>query len=170
LELECKFHSALLLVTTRSNRLTSPLSQDGKEYLDAAAYGQSKTGNVLFSLSLSQKLASKGITAFSLHPGGIMTNLSRNLDWSTFVKMGFVDENLKPINSEALTWKTLPQGASTTVIAAFDPSIAAKSGGYLVDGNVVEVGPLLAAYAFDEGNAEKLWALSEELVGEKFTY
>jgi NAD(P)-dependent dehydrogenase (short-subunit alcohol dehydrogenase family) len=130
------------------------------------AYGQSKTGNVLFSVALAKKLASKGISSFSLHPGGIMTNLSRNVDMTFFQQQGFVDKDLKPINTPALTWKTIPQGASTTVIAAFDPNIVERSGAYLNDGKVDD--KAVEPYAIDEGNAEKLWTLSEKLVGEKF--
>lgn len=84
----------------------------------------------------------------------------------TFIELGFLDEDLKPVNSEKLKWKTLEQGASTTVIAAFDPRIVGESGGYLFDGQVrVEEA---APYALDPGSAERLWGLSEELVGEKF--
>jgi NAD(P)-dependent dehydrogenase (short-subunit alcohol dehydrogenase family) len=143
------------------------LKQEPDAYKPEISYAQSKTANILFTVSLSKKLASEGITAFSLHPGGIMTNLARNIDWEFFKKQGFVDENLKPIDSPGLRWKSIPQGASTTVIAAFDPSIAERSGAYLNDGKVDD--EAVKAYAIDEGNAEKLWALSEKLVGEKFT-
>jgi NAD(P)-dependent dehydrogenase (short-subunit alcohol dehydrogenase family) len=57
--------------------------QDGKSYDAPSAYGQSKTANVLFAVSLADKLKSKGVLAYSVHPGGIMTNLGRNtsLEW-----------------------------------------------------------------------------------------
>ncbi|KAK9244207.1 hypothetical protein V1506DRAFT_507783 [Lipomyces tetrasporus] len=67
-----------------------------------------------------------------------------------------------------VSWKTLQQGAATYVIASFDPSTADKSGVYLSDGKVA-MGEC-AEYAKDGENAEKLWKISEELVGEKFEY
>ena len=58
--------------------------------------------------------------------------------------------------------KSIQQGCSTTLVAALDPSI--NSGDYLEDCNVAEP----AAHTMDEQTAEKLWALSEKLVGQKF--
>lgn len=51
--------------------------QDGKAYHKWRAYGQSKTANILFSVELAQRLGSKGLKSFSVHPGGIATNLAR---------------------------------------------------------------------------------------------
>ena len=54
-------------------------TQNGKDYDPGLAYGQSKTANMLFSVSLAEKLKSKGVVAFSLHPGAIWTNLGRHV-------------------------------------------------------------------------------------------
>jgi NAD(P)-dependent dehydrogenase (short-subunit alcohol dehydrogenase family) len=146
---------------------------DGANYDKLLAYGRSKTGNILFAKSLAIKLESKGITAFSLHPGGVSTNLDRNMtdeDWETHIKNGIVDKNRQPLPNAWTTWKTVPEGASTNVVAAFDPRIVGKSGGYLVDCQVTEDPTQVRAYALDEGNGERLWKLSEELVGEKFEW
>jgi len=62
--------------------------------------------------------------------------------------------------------KTVQQGCSTTVVAALDPEIEKDSGAYLVNGNIDE----RADYAGGEENWEKLWKLSEKLVGEKFDW
>lgn len=59
--------------------------QGGKTYNKWVAYGQAKTANMLMALSLSLKLANRGLQAFSLHPGVIFTNLGGHLDWNTDV-------------------------------------------------------------------------------------
>lgn len=63
-------------------------------------------------------------------------------------------------------WKTLDECAGTHVVAAFDPRLAAHNGAYLEDGNLSEVEPL----ARKPEDPEKLWKLSEKLVGETFAY
>lgn len=58
------------------------IDQAGKSYNKWFAYGQSKTANILFAMSLAEKLGLKhGLLAFSLHPGVIWTNLGNHLDW-----------------------------------------------------------------------------------------
>jgi hypothetical protein len=79
-----------------------------------------------------------------------------------------LDKDGNPVDSEALVWKTIPQGASTTIVAAFDPRIEPRSGYYLQDCNIDDVA--VKPYAVDDANAERLWKLSEELVGEKFDH
>lgn len=54
--------------------------QEGKTYEKWKAYGQSKTANMLFSLGLAKKLGGQGLSAFSLSPGAIWTNLGAHLD------------------------------------------------------------------------------------------
>lgn len=69
---------------------------DGKAYDEWEAYGQSKAANVLFAISLAEKLAKKDVVAFSLHPGNIFgTGLAVGIgevDWEAvmgrFAKVG----------------------------------------------------------------------------------
>lgn len=96
-----------------------------------------------------------------------MTNMARKTDLSLYVKMGYLDENLKPIDSAGLKWKTIEQGASTTVVAAFNPRIEERNGFYLSDCGIDET---VSPYAVDVENAERLWKLSERLVGQEFAY
>lgn len=63
-------------------------TQDGKTYNRWFAYGQSKTANTLFSVSLAHKLGSQGLVAVSLHPGVIHTQLSRDLSMDAFEELG----------------------------------------------------------------------------------
>lgn len=142
---------------------------NGKDYDPTLAYGQSKTANILFSVSLAEKLKAKGLVAFSLHPGAIWTNLGRHIPTEAWKARGILDENGNVQNTAEWTFKTLSQGASTTVVAAFDPTIVQNSGAYLVDCQVSH-DDVAMPYAFDKYNAEKLWKLSEDLVGQKFEY
>lgn len=139
-------------------------SAESDIYIPSIAYGQSKTANVLFSLFLTQHLyQSHGILSFGLHPGGILTELTRYSDPAQ------LEKGIAGYKAAGLRFKTLSQGASTTLVAALDPKLApARDNGdgvYLSDCQIAEP----AAWARDPIAAERLWALSEELVGEKFT-
>src|SRR6201988_3291469 len=43
------------------------------------AYGQSKTANVLFAVALDRRGEASGFRAFAVHPGAILTDLSRHM-------------------------------------------------------------------------------------------
>jgi NAD(P)-dependent dehydrogenase (short-subunit alcohol dehydrogenase family) len=132
-------------------------------YHGMVAYGQSKTANVLFSLSLTERLyAQHGIMSFGLHPGGILTELGRHSDPAT------MEAALDRYRSMGMVFKTLAAGAATTLVAALDPKLppADKDGKgvYMEDCQIAET----KSWATDPVAAEKLWSVSEELVGEKF--
>jgi NAD(P)-dependent dehydrogenase (short-subunit alcohol dehydrogenase family) len=132
-------------------------------YHGMIAYGQSKSANVLFSLSLTERLYEQhGILSFGLHPGAILTELSRYNDPAT------VETALDRYRSMGMVIKTLGQGAATTLVAALDPKLVPANkdgkGVYMGDCQVAET----ASWATDPVAAEKLWTASEELVGEKF--
>jgi len=135
---------------------------NGEKYDRWEAYGQSKTANILFS----RELAHRGVLSFSLHPGGIVTNLADPVPVEDMIKLGLFNEKGEPANSESYTWKTLAEGTATHLVAAFDQNILPQSGSYLVDANVHD--DLASPHANDMESARKLWELSEQLVGEKF--
>ncbi|KAM0752219.1 short-chain dehydrogenase [Meredithblackwellia eburnea MCA 4105] len=137
-----------------------PLFSDGATYEKFKAYGQSKTANLLFSVSIHNRW---GIESFSLHPGVIKTNLGRDLTLQDYIMLGAKDEQGNDIPG---VYKTYQEGVATQVIAAFDPTIAAKSGSLLWDCKVDN--EKATPYALDKENAEKLWKLSEKLVGQEF--
>ncbi|PSS07194.1 hypothetical protein M430DRAFT_23342 [Amorphotheca resinae ATCC 22711] len=142
-------------------RFDDPGFTNGTKYEKWAAYGQVKTANMLFSIALAERLKDRNILSFSLHPGGIHTNLLRHLSQEDL-------ENLiKSLREREpdYEFKTLQQGVSTHLVAAFDPSIAKHNGAYLSDCQIAQP---LRPDAGDPEEARKLWTLSEELVGEKF--
>jgi NAD(P)-dependent dehydrogenase (short-subunit alcohol dehydrogenase family) len=135
-----------------------------EEYQGMVAYGQSKTANVLFSLSLTERLYEQyGILSFGLHPGGILTELSRYSDPAT------MEAALDRYRAMGMVFKSLAQGAATTLVAALDPELGPANkdgkGIYMEDCHVAEI----SHWATDPVAAEKLWTASEELVGEKFS-
>jgi NAD(P)-dependent dehydrogenase (short-subunit alcohol dehydrogenase family) len=139
-----------------------------REYDKWVAYGQSKTSNILFSLALNQQLSERGVTANAVHPGMIMTELGRHLE---------------PADIEALqaragdmqaSFKSIPAGAATSVWAATSEELEGRGGLYLEDCHVA--GPEtagddggFAAHALDATDADRLWTLSEKLVGQQFS-
>jgi hypothetical protein len=62
--------------------------------------------------------------------------------------------------------KPLSQGTATTLITALDPDMPARCPVYLANGQISDT----YAYALDVNNADMLWDLSENLVGQKFVY
>lgn len=135
-------------------------------YNPYAAYAQSKTANILFSLQL-QKLALEkyGIASFAPHPGSIPTELQRHVDEET---LSMAREKWMKSSPEPLKRKTLEEGCATTVVAAADEGLVEKKGAlYMEDCQVVEV---KKGWAKDEYAARRLWELSEKLVGETFEW
>jgi NAD(P)-dependent dehydrogenase (short-subunit alcohol dehydrogenase family) len=134
------------------------------------AYGQSKTANVLFALQLDELGRDRGVRAFSLHPGAILTNLARHIPFEEQVASGWVDEDGNAIDS---SMKTPEQGAATQVWAATSPQLDGLGGLYLEDSEVAVPAPDDPAqrlgvkpWAVDPEQAERLWAFSAELTGE----
>ncbi|KAF7348073.1 Short-chain dehydrogenase/reductase family protein [Mycena sanguinolenta] len=126
----------------------------------------SKAANILFANELSRRAKGK-LNVYSLHPGVIYTNATKKEDTkAALIGTGLLTPEGLP-NSEAVTWKTLGQGAATTVAAAFDTRLDSKSGAYLVD--CVEASDKIAPHCSDAETAAKLWTITEEIVGEKFT-
>ncbi|KAF2267899.1 NAD(P)-binding protein [Lojkania enalia] len=148
--------------------------QNGKEYpaIGASvvdpAYGQSKTANILHAAALAERLKDKGVTAFSVHPGGIFTNLGRYVSMEMWKERGVLDEDGNLIPNGPFKLKQISQGTATTITAALDPNIADHSGGYLDDCQLAPQN--LSEWATGKENADKLWALSEKLVGQTFDF
>ncbi|KAJ7074550.1 hypothetical protein C8F01DRAFT_1100897 [Mycena amicta] len=132
-------------------------------------YSEVKSMNMLMAVELSRR-AKGQLRAYSLHPGAIPTNaLDKEALLPIYRSLGVITEDGKPKENDFTRWKTLPQGAATTVVAAFDPRLDDKAGVYLIDCTVAP-DDKVAPHAIDPANAEKLWNLTEEILGEKFDF
>jgi NAD(P)-dependent dehydrogenase (short-subunit alcohol dehydrogenase family) len=133
------------------------------------AYGQAKTANVLFAVHLDKLGADRGVRAFSLHPGGILTPLQRHLPKAEMVERGWIDEQGNVLNPSG--FKSPEQGAATQVWAATSPQLAGMGGVYLEDCDIAEPAvdgdetSGVRAWATDPEQAERLWTLSADLTG-----
>jgi NAD(P)-dependent dehydrogenase (short-subunit alcohol dehydrogenase family) len=139
------------------------------------AYGQAKTANALFANALSRRLAGSGALSFAVHPGGIFTPLQRHLPQEEMIAFGWIDENGEPTEMAKAGFKTPEQGASTTLWAATSANLEGKPGVYCEDCDIAsptDVESPMARYqgvdehACNDESAERLWAVSEELLAE----
>ncbi len=135
-------------------------------YSEYVAYGRSKTATILFAVEFDQRFKSKGIRATAVHPGAIQTE--------TVQKMIEALGEGKDAAVAAYDWKTVPQGAATSVWAAFAAPADEIGARYCEDCRVAEVidDPSAKAgvrsYALDPDRAKSLWAKGEEMAGEHF--
>jgi NAD(P)-dependent dehydrogenase (short-subunit alcohol dehydrogenase family) len=161
---------ARIVSVSSSGHLSSPVHFEDlhfarRPYDPWQGYGQSKTANVLLAVEATRRWADDGIVANALMPGGIMTNLQRHVTqevrdrWQTMIDEG------------TATFKTTQQGAATTLVAAVSPELA-TGGHYLEDCNEsptvaddADVSRGVRAWALDPEAAERLWVVSEALVG-----
>ncbi len=137
-----------------------------RDYDKWKAYGQSKTANVLFSVELERRWGPSGVHAYALHPGVIMTELSRHMS----------PEDVAALSSGArpgggrFTVVDVPTGAATQVWAATSPSLEGRGGLYLEDCAIAGPTPGdgsagYAPWAMDADAAARLWEWSEREVG-----
>jgi NAD(P)-dependent dehydrogenase (short-subunit alcohol dehydrogenase family) len=146
------------------------------EYTPFGAYGRSKTANILFAVEFDRRHKDRGVRATAVHPGGIQTELARHLDPAVIAGMvETINAQAKTEGGAAFEWKTLPQGAATSVWAGLVAPAETVAGLYCEDCHVAElvedasqlrVG--VRSYALDPARAQALWALSEKMVGETF--
>ncbi|MDT7590604.1 MAG: hypothetical protein QOH45_135 [Pseudonocardiales bacterium] len=153
---------ARIVVVSSSATFRSPVIFDDlhfqhRPYDPWDAYGQSKTANVLFAVGATARWAGEGITANALMPGAIRTNLQRHVGG---------------LRAQRYLWKTPEQGASTSVLLATSPLLKGIGGRYFVNNEeavVVDEAPAdltgVPAYALDPVSADRLWEVSEQLVG-----
>src|SRR5271156_5127869 len=148
-------------------------------YEPFVAYGRSKTANILFAVAFDSRHRKRGVRAAAVHPGGIHTELGRHIDPSRV--QGIIDQMTKQLAAEGkppFKWKTIPQGAATSVWAAVVAPADEIGGRYCENchvGHIVPDDVTISAisegvrgYALDANTAEALWKKSEELVRESF--
>jgi NAD(P)-dependent dehydrogenase (short-subunit alcohol dehydrogenase family) len=146
-------------------------------YDPSIAYGRSKTANILFAVEFDLRHRARGVRATALHPGGIKTELDRHM------APGELEATVERINAQLAAegrpnfqFKTIPQGAATSVWSAFVAPAEEVGGRYsedcqvsqVTEGLVSPVSPGVRPYALDPEHAKALWAKSEEMVAERF--
>jgi NAD(P)-dependent dehydrogenase (short-subunit alcohol dehydrogenase family) len=144
------------------------------------AYGRSKTANILFAVAFDEKHRERGVRAAAVHPGVIHTELARN------VAPGAIENLIQQINEQLaaegkgpFVFKTIPQGAATSVWAGVVAPAEEIGGRYCENchvGKIVPEGVTISgvsegvrSYALDPQAAQALWKKSEEMVGESFS-
>ncbi|OAJ67712.1 SDR family NAD(P)-dependent oxidoreductase [Gluconobacter cerinus] len=153
---------------------------DHTSYEPFVAYGRSKTANILFAVAFDARHRARGVRATAVHPGGILTELPRHMP------AGAIEAMVTGINEQAakegkppFQFKTIPEGAATSVWAGIVADADAIGGRYCEDCHVSPIvsddQPLglgdegVRSYALDLAHAEALWKKSEEMVGESFS-
>ncbi len=144
---------------------------DRREYNKWKAYGQAKSANALFAVHLDALGAPHGMRAFAVHPGGIVTPLQRHLTMEEQVAMGWIDAEGN-VNER---FKSVEQGAATSVWCATSPLLAGKGGVYCEDCDVaarwtdgMDPNSGVRDHAIDPAAAAKLWDVSEHMTGVAF--
>jgi NAD(P)-dependent dehydrogenase (short-subunit alcohol dehydrogenase family) len=162
--------SARVVSVSSSGHLRSPVVFDDidfafRDYDPFGAYGQSKTANVLFAVEATRRWADDGITSNALMPGGIRTALQRHL------APDYGEQAAERFRNAGRQFKTVEQGAATSVLLAASPLLNGVGGRYFEDCNEARVVDRrgdgisgVARYALDPGNAERLWNLSLQLI------
>lgn len=145
-------------------------------YTEFGAYGRSKTANILFAVEFDRRHKARGVRAAAVHPGGIQTELGRHL--TPAVMQQLMDARRaagRPMDPASFKFKTIPQGAATSVWTAVVASADEVGGRYCEDCHVAEVADVTGGlsggvrpYALDPEHAKALWAKSCEMVGERF--
>ena len=143
-------------------------------YTEFGAYRRSKTANILFAVEFDRRHKANGVRATAVHPGSIQTELGRHINpevmQQAITKAGATNSTSGP---DAF-WKTIPQGAATSVWGGVVAAADEVGGLYCEDCHVAEVNEDegrrsgVRAYALDPDRARALWAKSEEMVGERF--
>ena len=144
------------------------LQLERRPYDPQLAYAQSKTANSLFAVEATRRWASDGVVVNAVNPGGIATGLQRS----------FTPEQRASLDAAeaagVFTYKTVEQGAATTLVAAVAPELAHTGGHYLDDGReaytVADDADLaqhphgVKRWALDPATAERLWVVSADLL------
>jgi NAD(P)-dependent dehydrogenase (short-subunit alcohol dehydrogenase family) len=156
--------SRVVTVSSTGHRIQAAIHFDDlqweRSYSRAAAYGQSKLANLMFTYELQRRLAPHGTTmAVAAHPGISNTELTRNSPAAFRLPLTW----LAP-----LVTQDADMGALPTLRAATDPAVI--GGQYYGPSGLGEIRgyPKLVGSSpnsHDYAVQRRLWAVSEELTG-----
>jgi NAD(P)-dependent dehydrogenase (short-subunit alcohol dehydrogenase family) len=148
-------------------------------YEPFAAYGRSKTANILFAVEFDRRHRDRGVRATAVHPGGIVTELGRHMpDGALDALVQRIQQQRAAAGEPPFEFKSIAQGAATSVWAGVVVSAEEVGGKYCEDCQIAELIPAdspvsvismgVRGYALDPEGAKALWQKSEEMVGEAF--
>jgi NAD(P)-dependent dehydrogenase (short-subunit alcohol dehydrogenase family) len=157
----------------RSPVVFDDIQFERRDYDPQAAYAQSKTADSLLAVEVTRRWAADGIVANAVNPGGVATGLQRHF---TQKQKDYLAEAEA---AGAFAYKTVEQGAATTLVAAVTPEFGHTGGHYLDDGREAHTVPNDAElfenshgvkqWAIDPDTAQKLWTVSLDLMGQPAT-
>lgn len=145
-------------------RFTDHNFSHGAAYQRWTAYGQAKTANILFAYALCRRLHRQNITSTAAHPGyNGDTGLAGHLSW---VDLAEIEPVARANTGRAFAWEEPRLKTFAQIAATLNPGMPARLPAYLQNGRVARCDES----ACGEENADKLWELSERLVGQEFRY
>lgn len=164
----------VIAVSSRGHRIVGVDLEDPnferRAYDPWIAYGQSKTANVLFALKLDELGQARGIRAFSVHPGAILTNLSKYMSQERLWAQGAINDEGQPVTDPARGMKSVEQGAATSVWCAISSQLDGLGGVYCEDCDIAVAVPEdfekphgVWPRAIDPEVTGRLWSMSEDL-------
>ncbi|WP_084125333.1 SDR family NAD(P)-dependent oxidoreductase [Demequina sp. NBRC 110054] len=133
-----------------------------RAYDPQIAYAQAKTANSLFAVEATRRWQADGIVANTVNPGGVATGLQRHFTPAQKASLEAAEA------AGVFSYKTIEQGAATTMVAATRPEFAHTGGHYLDDGQEAYTVPNDATLA-DHPHGVKEWALDPELAERLWT-
>jgi NAD(P)-dependent dehydrogenase (short-subunit alcohol dehydrogenase family) len=171
----------VVMVASASHR-SAPFSLDDLNFERTAyepqlAYARSKTANILFAVEFDRRHRARGVRATAVHPGTIRTGLARHMGQEVMdTAVARISASLAAEGHAPFQWKSVAQGAATTVWAGLVAAPAEVGGRYCENCHVSPVndGPLspfaegVRSYALAPETARLLWRRSEDMVGETF--
>ncbi|MZQ80894.1 SDR family NAD(P)-dependent oxidoreductase [Paenibacillus sp. 5J-6] len=167
--------NARVVALSSVGHMTGPIDFDDlhftkRSYDKAVSYGESKTALSLFAVELDKRGREHGVRAFAVHPGAILSGLTRHLSNEDLAAWGVIRHEDGTFTSSG-GFKTAEQGAATSVWCAVSPMLYGKGGVYCEDGDIAEIVPSdspmfrgVRSWAIDPASAERLWTISEELL------
>jgi NAD(P)-dependent dehydrogenase (short-subunit alcohol dehydrogenase family) len=167
---------ARIVALTSGAHMYSPVVFDDihftrRAYDPQLAYGQSKTANSLFTVEATRRWAADGIGANAVNPGGVSTGLQRDVTQD-------MKDHLDRLEAAGVfAYKSVQQGAATTLVAATAPEFTHSGGHYLDDGNEASTVPddaellgnshAVKRWALDPDAARKLWQVSLDMIHQR---
>ncbi|OWQ48819.1 oxidoreductase [Roseateles noduli] len=175
--------AARVVVLTSLGHRFAPVDFDDPDFAQRPydkwkAYGQSKSANALFAVGLDRRGAAHNVRGFAVHPGSILTDLTRDLTAEDYAAFGLSPDAARGVAPKGLSveeggrYKNLAQGAATTLWCATSRQLDGLGGLYCENCDVARVVAEgesfdggVRPWAIDPAQADRLWTLSERLTG-----